>query len=192
MRSCSSCVVMSGVMAMRSTMATGPVSRPSSICMTMTPVSASPAMMARWMGAAPRQRGRSEPWRLRQPRGRLQHRLRQDEAIGDDHRDIGAERGEVGLRRLIAQGARREDGNGEAVGEAVHRRLLLVHAAAGGLRRAGIDRDDLVALAKDLGEGGHGEIRRAHEDDAQAHAWASRRAALANFFMTRSRFSRDR
>ncbi len=36
---------------------TGPVSSPSSIFITMTAVSVSPAMMARWMGAAPRQRG---------------------------------------------------------------------------------------------------------------------------------------
>ena len=35
--------------------------------MTMTPVSASPAMIARWIGAAPRQRGSSEPCRLKQP-----------------------------------------------------------------------------------------------------------------------------
>ena len=33
----------------------------------ITPVSLSPAMMARWIGAAPRQRGRSEAWRFRQP-----------------------------------------------------------------------------------------------------------------------------
>ena len=55
--------------------ATGPVSRPSSMLITIMPVSASPAMMARWMGAAPRQRGNSEAWPLRQPsRGRLENR----------------------------------------------------------------------------------------------------------------------
>ena len=37
-----------------------PVSRPSSIYMTVIPVSVSPARMAAWMGAAPRYRGRSE------------------------------------------------------------------------------------------------------------------------------------
>ena len=36
---------------------------------TATPVSVSPAMTARWIGAAPRQRGRREAWRLRQPSG---------------------------------------------------------------------------------------------------------------------------
>ena len=44
--------------------ATGPVSSPSSIFITIMPVSWSPAMIARWMGAAPRQRGSSEAWPL--------------------------------------------------------------------------------------------------------------------------------
>ncbi len=36
--------------------------------MTWTPVTRSPAITARWIGAAPRQRGNSEPCRLKQPR----------------------------------------------------------------------------------------------------------------------------
>ncbi len=35
--------------------------------MTVAAVSRSPAMIARWMGAAPRQRGKAEACRLRQP-----------------------------------------------------------------------------------------------------------------------------
>ena len=58
---------MSAPIATRSSMQTGPVSRPASICMTATPVSLSPAMMARWIGAAPRQRGSSEAWMLKHP-----------------------------------------------------------------------------------------------------------------------------
>jgi hypothetical protein len=46
----------------------GPVSSPRSIIMMVTPVCASPARMARWIGAAPRQRGKSEAWMFRQPR----------------------------------------------------------------------------------------------------------------------------
>src|SRR3954469_7291997 len=38
----------------------GPVSSPRSICMMVIPVSRSPARIARWIGAAPRQRGNSE------------------------------------------------------------------------------------------------------------------------------------
>ena len=45
----------------------GPVSSPSSICMIVTPLISSPARIARWIGAAPRQRGRSEAWTLMQP-----------------------------------------------------------------------------------------------------------------------------
>ncbi len=46
---------------------TGPVSSPSSIRITVAAVSVSPAMMARWIGAAPRQRGRADACRFRQP-----------------------------------------------------------------------------------------------------------------------------
>ena len=45
----------------------GPVSSPSSIRMMVTPVTSSPARIARWIGAAPRQRGSSEAWTLMQP-----------------------------------------------------------------------------------------------------------------------------
>ncbi|PAV66579.1 hypothetical protein WR25_05656 [Diploscapter pachys] len=53
--------------ATRPSSRTGPVSSPASICMIPTPVSASPARIARCTGAAPRQRGNNEPWTLRQP-----------------------------------------------------------------------------------------------------------------------------
>ena len=45
----------------------GPVSRPASICITVTPLLASPASMARSIGAAPRQRGSTEACTLMQP-----------------------------------------------------------------------------------------------------------------------------
>ena len=48
-------------------------------------------MMARWMGAAPRQRGSAEACRLRQPwRGAASTGWRQDQAVGDDDGDVGA------------------------------------------------------------------------------------------------------
>ena len=49
-----------GAIGTRALSSIGPVSRPSSICMMVTPVSPSPARIARWIGAAPRQRGSSE------------------------------------------------------------------------------------------------------------------------------------
>jgi hypothetical protein len=46
---------------------TGPVSRPASVCMMLTPVSASPAISACCTGAAPRQRGSRLAWTFRKP-----------------------------------------------------------------------------------------------------------------------------
>jgi hypothetical protein len=46
---------------------TGPVSRPFSICIRQTPLRVSPASIARWIGAAPRQRGSSEACTFQQP-----------------------------------------------------------------------------------------------------------------------------
>ena len=54
----------------------GPVSRPSSISMVVTPVSVSPFAIAHWIGAAPRSRGRSEAWTLTVPRGAMSITLR--------------------------------------------------------------------------------------------------------------------
>ncbi len=67
-----------------------PVSSPASICMIVMPVSASPASIARWIGAAPRQRGSRLAWMLRQPRGGIdEHGRRQDQPVGrDDHRVV--------------------------------------------------------------------------------------------------------
>ena len=48
---------------------TGPVSSPASSCITHTPVSASPARIARSTGAAPRQRGSSEKCTFTKPSG---------------------------------------------------------------------------------------------------------------------------
>ncbi len=46
---------------------TGPVSSPSSMRNVVAPVTSSPAITARCTGAAPRQAGSSEKWRLTQP-----------------------------------------------------------------------------------------------------------------------------
>ena len=66
--SCSSGVVIRGPIGTVPRSSIGPVSSPSSICMMVTPLSASPARIAAWIGAAPRQRGSSEAWMFRQPR----------------------------------------------------------------------------------------------------------------------------
>jgi hypothetical protein len=66
-RSCKSPAFMVGPISTERVISAAPVSNPSSICMMVTPVSVSPARIARWMGAAPRQRGSREAWILRQP-----------------------------------------------------------------------------------------------------------------------------
>ena len=105
-RSCSSPAVSSGPIATRASRQTGPVSSPSSMRMIETPVSLSPAMMARLMGAAPRQCGRSEAWTLKQPkRGASRIGLGQDQPIGDDDRGIGIESAEALLLLRALQAA---------------------------------------------------------------------------------------
>ncbi len=91
-----------------------------------TPVDASPARMARWIGAAPRQRGSSEAWTLTQPRARhLEDVARQDQAVGrhDDHVGLQVavellDDGRVPQRRGLedlepSSAARLLDGDGE-------------------------------------------------------------------------------
>ena len=125
-------------------------------------------MMARWIGAAPRQRGNSEACRLKQPSGkRLQHRLGQDQAVGDDHRGIGA----VGTASRLPSGRpqcfRRQDRDAEPPGFARDRARPQLHAAPRRLRRARVDRHDLVSGADNFQKRGHREIGRTHEDEAE-------------------------
>ncbi len=63
-RSWSSPAVRSGVMGRVDVPRMRPASMRSAMVMTEFPVVVSPASMARTMGAAPRQRGRREAWRL--------------------------------------------------------------------------------------------------------------------------------
>ena len=60
-------LVSSGSILILSQASTSPVSRPSSICMMETPVSASPFSTAHCTGALPRYFGSRETWRLMQP-----------------------------------------------------------------------------------------------------------------------------
>jgi hypothetical protein len=66
---------------------TGPSSSPSLMRITCTPSTSSPAMIARWIGAAPRQRGSRDACRLKHPSQALQH-LGTDLPVRHDHRRI--------------------------------------------------------------------------------------------------------
>ena len=124
---------------------------------------------------------------------RFQHRHGEDQPIGHDDRRIRAEACEFGLRLRVAQAFRREHGKAEALRRLMHRRFHEIEPPPPARRRrAGIDRDHLMALPQDFRQRGHCESWRAHEDQAQAHASSSRLAALANFLITRSRFSFER
>ena len=102
------------------------------------PVSASPARIARSIGAAPRQRGSSEACRLMQPRrGASRTGARQQQAVGADHREIGAEGCEFGLGLGVLQRARRADVQAQPLGRLVHGRAAQLVAAAGRAAAAG-------------------------------------------------------
>ena len=87
-----------------------PVSRPASICMMVMPVSASPARIG-WIGAAPRQRGSSEAWILGSRVRNIQHRLRQNQPVGNYHHQIGANRTQHLLRLGVFQRRRPATGS---------------------------------------------------------------------------------
>ncbi len=188
---------------------TGPVSSPSSMRMIVTAVSVSPAMMARWIGAAPRQRGRREACRLKQPRRGASSTARgKNEAVGDDDGGVGAEGGEGLLLRCALETLRRADRNGVRFGKDVNRRLLLGHAAAGRTGRLRIDGDDLVSGGDNGLKRRNREIGRSHEYDLERHqgypersevgrrgrprAGPRRAPASSIALTTMSRFRRDR
>ena len=101
-----------------------------------------------------------------------QERFRQDLSVGDHDADIGSEGGKP-FRFLGGLQARwRQHLDAEAGGDFVHRRAALGEATAGGTRRLGVNRHDLMTVADDLGEGRDSERGRAEEDDAKGHGGA--------------------
>ena len=125
------------------------MSRPASIFMIVTPVSASPLRMAHWIGAAPRYLGSREVWTLRQPkRGRSRMLCGQNLAIGR-HRDQvrlqvaqGAEEG------LVARAFGLEDREAGLQREFLHRRRLQLQVPSLGPVRLRDDGHDLETAAR--------------------------------------------
>ena len=101
--------------------------------------------------------------------GGIEHRLRQDQAISRDHRYVGVQRGEIGLRRCPAQTRRGADGQAMRLGPIMHRAPLQFLAALRRARRLGIDGGNIMPRRDQCGERRHRKGRRAHEDDA--HGW---------------------
>ena len=134
--------------------------------MMVTPLTSSPARIARWIGAAPRHRGSSEAWTLMQPApGASRIGCGQDQAVSGDHRQIGIERGEARLFVGVAQGSRSANFDAERFGAVMDGGPALALAAAGRARRLAIDRDDVMARVDQRVEARHREVRRSHEDD---------------------------
>ncbi len=100
--------------------------------------------------------------------GRLQHRLGQDLAIGDDHGGIEVQGPESGDLVQLAHRRRRPDLKAQLLGESLDWRGAQLLAPATRRRRLGIDRRDLVARGDELGEGFDREVGGAEE--GQAHA----------------------
>ena len=104
----------------------------------------------------------------------VQHRWRQDEAIGGDDDDVGGQRGQGGHRLRLTQRGRLQHRNAVPCGQAFDGRSGQLATAAGravGLRR---HTDHLVAAGQQRGQRRHGEVRRAHEDNACGHVGTSR------------------
>ena len=161
-----------GPIATTSLSSIGPVSSPGSIKHDRD-AGLGVALQDRGAGSAPapRQRGSSEAWDVdtAQPR-RVEHRARQDQAVGGDHSGVEVELGErpaVGPRPSAWPGC-------APAGRARRPRSCTgrpprLPAAAGGARRLGIDGRDLGCPRLDQGnERRHGEVGGAHEGEAQA------------------------
>ena len=144
--------------------------------MMHTPVPRSPAMIARWIGAAPRHRGRSEAWMFRHPRRGARAPARQDQPVGDDHSQS-------------ASSAANSPAPAPFRLRVAHRQAQRLGPACTGLgrgplaaaRRAGrlaVDRGDLVPGRDQRVERRHREIGCSHEDQphclSTSRPWRSR------------------
>ena len=96
----------------------------------------------------------------------LEDRRRQDQPIGHDHRGVGVKRPEAFQLLGVLQPFRCAQGEPRRFSCGLDGRFAQSHAAAGAARRLGINASDLVARFEDRAKARHGEIGRAHEDDA--------------------------
>jgi hypothetical protein len=137
----------------------------------------------------------------------VEHRLRQQQAIGHHHHQVRLQRAQLGLRGGAAEILGLVDRDAALHGFQLDRRRLQAAAATGWPVRLGVGGHDL-AMARAGAQAGHGEFRRAGEDDPQARfskrgrrrgdrfagdrrsgAGQAARRALASFLRTISRFS---
>ena len=101
---------------------------------------------------------------------RIEDRLRQDNAVSHDDSRVGLKLTEPLLVHWVFQTFGREYGQPSGFGDLMHRRFTQSHAATGRARRLAIDRHDFVARFEERLKRRHGEIWRAHEDNAHGLA----------------------
>lgn len=98
---------------------------------------------------------------------RIEHRLRQQQAVGRHNGDIGAQRSEFFLFLGALQRNRVPNLDPTCLGFLVDGRGgQFLAAATAGARRLAVDGNDLVPGLDQRDECGHREIGRSHEDDA--------------------------
>ena len=102
----------------------------------------------------------AQPWRI-------EHGLRQDQAIGHDHHQVRLQRGQLRLSRRITQCLRLQHRNVVLHGELFDRAGHQLLAAPGRAVRLGIDRNDRFARIEQGLQVLGGEFRSAGENDAQ-------------------------
>ena len=116
----------------------------------------------------PLDRGCASPARQQAAMTRqLQISLRQDFTVCDDHAQVGAERRE-GVVALVRQAGPLEDRQAALGREGRDRWRLHLQPATDGLGRLADDGHDLAAVLEHRGQTGDRELRRTHEDHAQA------------------------
>ena len=98
---------------------------------------------------------------------RGQHRPGQYQAVGSNHRYIGAERGEPRPFLLRPQADRSADGEPILRSQQLHRRGLRAVTTAGRARRLAIDGKDMVPGSNQRIKDGRGETGRAHKNEVE-------------------------
>lgn len=121
------------------------------------------------------------------PKGRrIQNRLRQDQAVGDDNSQISAQCGKLDLRTSIAQRNRMPNWQPQILRRRLHGAGPVRLAAPRRAGRLAVNRDDFVLQSKCLKDRNR-EIGRSHEDDFHLT-----RRSLSDLAINIFRFNGDR
>jgi hypothetical protein len=143
--------------------------------MIVTPVCASPARIARWIGAGARNSRKKEGGGVKKAPvfRRRQRRRREDQPIGHHDHRLDRELAQAcdHVRRELGRLAQRKLQRRRALGDG---RGLQGAAAPGGPVGLGVDGGDLVPGGEQGLEGGNGELRRAGEDQAHGRGLSRR------------------